>query len=170
MGSHQAQAQTPGDNPILGDLLVLLAQLSYASYIVLFKNFVGKYSLVTIMKWMFTYAFIFTLPFSSGDLMATDWQALGPQEIGALTFVVVGGTFFSYMLVLVGQKMLRPTVAGMYNYVQPVVSCAVAVAWGLDVFNMTKVFAVLMIFCGVYLVTASRSREEMVAHENEGRS
>ena len=96
--------------------------------------------------------------------------ALGPQEIGALTFVVVGGTFFSYMLVLVGQKMLRPTVAGMYNYVQPVVSCAVAVAWGLDVFNMTKVFAVLMIFCGVYLVTASRSREEMVAHENEGRS
>lgn len=104
MGSHQVQAQTPGDNPILGDLLVLLAQLSYASYIVLFKNFVGKYSLVTIMKWMFTYAFIFTLPFSSGDLMATDWLALGPQEIGALTFVVVGGTFFSYMLVLVGQK------------------------------------------------------------------
>ena len=122
------------------------------------------------MKWMFTYAFIFTLPFSSGDLMSTDWLSLGPQEIGALTFVVIGGTFLSYMLVLIGQKRLRPTVAGMYNYVQPVVSCAVAVAWGLDVFNLTKVLAVIMIFCGVYLVTASRSREEMIAHENERRS
>lgn len=52
-----------GDNPILGDILVLAAQCSYACYLVFFKNFVAKYSLFTIMKWMFTYAFICVLPF-----------------------------------------------------------------------------------------------------------
>ncbi len=162
LGSRpEGVASASGDYPLWGDLLVLTAQLSYAFYIVLFKNFVTKYSLVTLMKWMFTYAFIFTLPFSAGDLMATDWLALTGREIAALSFVVVCGTFLSYMLIVVGQKRLRPTVAGMYNYVQPVVACVVAIAWGMDQFNLTKALAVLLIFGGVYLVTASRSRAEM---------
>ena len=77
MGSQGNNAPAAsGGNPIWGDILVLGAQLSYALYIVLFKNFVQKYSLVTIMKWMFTYAFIFALPFSYSDLVATDWAAL----------------------------------------------------------------------------------------------
>lgn len=65
------------------------------------------------------------------------------------------------MLVFVGQKRLRPTVAGMYNYIQPLVACIVAVCWGMDTFNLTKTVAVLLIFGGVYLVTSSRSRAEM---------
>ena len=51
--------------------------------------------------------------------------------------------------------------AGMYNYIQPIVACLVAVSLGLDSFNSTKAVAVLLIFGGVYLVTASRSRAEM---------
>ena len=161
-GQAGAQAQT-GGNPIAGDLLVLGAQLSYALYIVLFKNFVQRYSLVTLMKWMFTYAFIFALPFSYNDLMATDWQALTLPALEGIAFVVVGGTFFSYMLVVVGQKTLRPTVAGMYNYVQPVVASIVSICLGLDTFNATKGVAVALIFGGVYLVTASKSRQELEA-------
>ena len=145
----------------LGDLLVLFAQLSYAFYIVRFKDFVNKYSLVTIMKWMFTYAFICTLPFSTNDLMNTRWSCLPAADVAGLAYVVVCGTFLCYMLVVVGQKTLRPTVAGMYNYVQPVVACVVAVCWNMDSFNLTKVIAVVLIFGGVYLVTISRSRKDM---------
>ena len=144
-----------------GDLLVLFAQLSYAFYIVRFKDFVNKYSLVTIMKWMFTYAFICTLPFSTNDLMNTRWSSLPAADVAGLAYVVVCGTFLCYMLVVVGQKTLRPTVAGMYNYVQPVVACVVAVCWNMDSFNLTKVIAVVLIFGGVYLVTISRSRKDM---------
>ena len=54
-GSHAAVAQAGNTTNIGGDLFVLLAQLSYASYLVLYKNFVNKYSIFTIMKWMFTY-------------------------------------------------------------------------------------------------------------------
>lgn len=161
--SHAATNASRGDNPILGDLLVLTAQMSYALYIVLFKNFVNKYSLITIMKWMFTYAFLCALPFSYNDLIATEWSCLEIGEIAAIGFIVVFATFINYMLIVVGQKNLRPTVAGMYNYIQPLVACVVSLSLGLDSFNMTKLFAIVMIFGGVYLVTISKSRVEMNA-------
>lgn len=153
-----ATATAAGAHPILGDLLVLFAQLSYAIYLVLFKNFICRYSLVTVMKWMFTYAFLCTLPFSYSSLVATDWFALGWDDVLAVAFIVVFATFVSYMFIIVGQKNLRPTVAGMYNYMQPVVACVVTVCLGLDSFNVMKGLAVAMIFVGVFLVTTSKSR------------
>ena len=127
----------------------------------LFKDFVGKYSLFTIMKWMFTYAFICALPFSYHDLLNVSWDMLTCTEIASLTFIVVGSTFFSYIFVVVGQKNLRPTVAGMYNYVQPIIASIVAVCWGMDSFNWVKVLSVGLIFGGVYMVTISRSRSDL---------
>lgn len=166
LGSQQnAAASTNGDNNIWGDILVLCAQLSYALYIVLFKDFVGKYSVFTIMKWMFTYAFICALPFSYDDILAVQWTSLGVAECLSLVFIVVGSTFLSYIFVIVGQKNLRPTVAGMYNYVQPIVACIVAVCWRMDSFNWIKGFSVVLIFGGVYLVTISRTRAEVEKHE-----
>ena len=162
LGSDQvSEVKAAGNHYIWGDLLVLLAQLSYALYFVLFKNFVNKYSLITIMKWMFTYAFICALPFSYNDLLHTGWKILQSTEIGAFIFIVVVSTFISYVLIVIGQKNLRPTVAGMYNYVQPLVASIVAVCWGMDTFNFVKIISVALIFGGVYLVTGSRSKAEM---------
>ena len=162
LGSHQSsETRIVGDNYILGDLLVLFAQFSYACYIVFFKHFVEKYSLFTIMKWMFTYAFICILPFSYMDLMQASWNALTINEVLSLLFIVVCCTFISYVCVVIGQKNLRPTVAGMYNYVQPVVASVIAICWGMDSFNLMKVLSVILIFVGVYLVTKSRSRADM---------
>ena len=167
-GSHvKNMASAGGDYAIWGDLLVLSAQFCYALYIVVYKDFVNKYSLITIMKWMFTYAFICIIPFSAGDLMQTAWSQLSWTEIMGLTYIVVCATFLSYMFIVVGQKILRPTVAGMYNYVQPLVACIVAVIWGMDTFNWIKAVAIVLIFSGVYLVTASRSRQEVEHYEAE---
>lgn len=138
----------------MGDLLVLFAQFSYALYIVLFKGLVGKYSPVTIMKWMFTYSFLATVPFSYGEVAATNWNMDFSIAL-SLAFVVVGGTFGSYMLLAVGQRRLRPTVAGMYNYIQPLVAGIVAICWGMDSFSLSKIVAAMLIFSGVYMVTVS---------------
>ena len=95
--------------------------------------------------------------------MATRWNELTPQTIVGILFIVIGATFISYMLIVIGQKNLRPTVAGMYNYVQPIVSCIVTIYIGLDTFSVTKGLAVILIFGGVYLVTASKSRADIEA-------
>jgi drug/metabolite transporter (DMT)-like permease len=111
------------------------------------------------MKWLFTFGSLFVLPFSFRELTMADWSSFTLSQILGIVYIVVAGTFISYILIVVAQKRLRPTVAGMYNYVQPIVACIVAVCLGLDSFNVVKGFAVALIFGGVYLVTTSKSRQ-----------
>lgn len=158
-GSSEGGAET--SSSIYGDLIVMTAQLSYALYFVLFKDFVTRYSLITTMKWMFTFAFICLIPFSASAISATEWGAITAMEWAALASVVVGATFISYILVVIGQRHLRPTVAGMYNYIQPLVACIVAILWGMDSFGISKAIAIMLIFTGVFLVTISRSKADM---------
>lgn len=148
-----------GNNPMMGDLLVLTAQLSYALYLTLYKNFIKKYSLVTLMKWMFTFATLVALPFSIKDICSTDFPSLTTAEIAGAAYVVVMGTFVAYILIMVGQKNLRPTIVGMYNYFQPIVATAVGLYLGLDSFSVMKGVAVALIFSGLYLVTISKARQ-----------
>lgn len=59
-------------------------------------------------------------------------------------------------------KTLRPTVVSMYNYVQPIVASTIAIAIGQDAFSITKLGSLLLVFAGVYLVTTSRRRHELI--------
>ncbi len=144
-----------GGNPVVGDLLVLTAQLSYALYLTLYKNFLQKYTLVTMMKWMFTFAALAIAPFAMSSLAAMEWSLVTPAMAAGAAYVVVFGTFVAYIFMMTGQKLLPPTVVGIYNYFQPIVASCVGLWLGLDVFTATKAFAVLFIFAGVYLVTTA---------------
>lgn len=152
---------------ILGDCLAIFAQISYALYMVLYKNFINRYSLVTIMKWMFTYSFLIMIPCTSSSLLSTAWGLLSFKDALIIAYVAFLGTFVCYLLVVVGLRQLRPTVAGMYNYVQPTVACMLAILWGLDSVTLPKVLAVACIFCGVYLVTASKTKKQIEEHHRQ---
>ena len=146
-----------GSSPALGDFIVLMAQLSYATYLTIYRNFIRKYSLVTLMKWMFLSAAIVSLPATSPLLLDTDWSAITLNEWLGVGYVTLFATYIAYICIMIGQKNLRPTIVGMYNYVQPIVATIVGVCLGLDSFTLPKVFAVLLIFSGVYLVTISKA-------------
>lgn len=148
-----------GSNPALGDVIVLCAQLSYALYLTLYRNFIRKYSLVTLMKWMFLSATVVGLPSSLKWLGATDWSAISPTEWGGIAYVVVCGTFLAYICIMIGQKTLRPTLVGMYNYVQPIVATITGICLGLDRFTPVKALAIALIFSGVWLVTISKAKD-----------
>lgn len=157
-----AGSATPvsGSNPALGDVIVLCAQLSYALYLTLYRNFIRKYSLVTLMKWMFLSATVVGLPSSLKWLGATDWSAISPTEWGGIAYVVVCGTFLAYICIMIGQKTLRPTLVGMYNYVQPIVATITGICLGLDRFTPVKALAIALIFSGVWLVTISKAKDQ----------
>lgn len=157
MGGHGSSAGMNVTNPVLGDILVLTAQLSYALYLTLYKNFIKKYSLVTLMKWMFTFASLAILPFSLPTIIATRWASITMAEAAGVAYVVLGGTFIAYIFVMIGQKALRPTLVGMYNYVQPIVATSIGIWMGLDVMTPVKGIAVAMIFSGVLLVNLSKA-------------
>lgn len=146
-----------GENPALGDFIVLMAQLSYALYLTLYRNFIKKYSLVTLMKWMFLSASIVGLPATIEYLKSTDWAAISMNEWLGIVYIVFFATYIAYICIMIGQKNLRPTIVGMYNYVQPIVASIVGIILGMDHFTFPKVVAVVLIFSGVYLVTMSKA-------------
>jgi drug/metabolite transporter (DMT)-like permease len=144
-----------------GNLLCILSCTSFALYLTLFKKLIIRYRVVTLMKWMFLFAVICSTPFCWQDVIRIDYSGLSGPIYLRIAYVVVMATFFSYLLIPVGQKFLRPTVVSMYNYLQPLVSSLVAVALGMDVFGWTKGGATLLILLGVYVVTQSKSRAQM---------
>lgn len=143
-----------------GDLQCLLAQCSFAIYLTFFKQLIGKYSVITLMKWMATFSTAVILPFTFTRVAALPWTEITMTTYLETAFVVVGGTFFAYIFSIQAQKILRPTIIAMYNYVQPIVACGVSVFAGLAIFGWRQALAVVLVFTGVYLVNKAPSPPE----------
>ena len=163
-----SNAATGGNNSnALGDLLCFTAQVSFAAYLTFFKGLPVKYHPVTCMKWMFTYAAICFIPFSYSEVSVIPFAEVGWKTWGEVAFVVVCSTFMSFLLLMTAQKVLRPTVLSMYNYMQPIVASVVSVIMGIGTFGWMKGLAVALVFSGVYLVTQSKSRAQMLKEMEE---
>lgn len=159
MSSASATSDHVGD--IRGDILCMLAQLSFALYLALFGKLVRRYSVVTVNKWMFLWSSLYILPLASPHLAANNWAAVSMGAWGEAAFVVFFGTFVSYLLMMKAQQILRPTVVSVYNYVQPIVSVSVSVVAGIAAFTVNQGIAVILVFTGVWLVIKSKSRRDV---------
>ena len=158
--SMQAAGSSLQLGDIRGDLLCVAGQVSYALYLTIFGKLTKKYSVFTVNKWMFLWATLLLLPFTASEALQTDVAALSTRTLLEVGYVVFFGTFVSYLLMINGQRTLRPTVVSMYNYMQPLVTVVVSVTLGLAVFTLTHALAVALIFSGVWLVAISRSRQK----------
>lgn len=145
-----------GEGNIWGDLLCMLAQFSFASYLALYQGLVKRYSTITCMKWMFLFSSLAIMPFTVPSLTELPWAEISSKTWIEVAFVVVACTFFAYLLMMRGQKSLTPTQVSVYNYVQPVVATLASTTMGLALFGWMQALAVLLIFIGVRLVARKR--------------
>lgn len=139
-------------NP-LGDTLCLVSQFSAACYFVFFVGVLRRYHPVTLMKWLFLFATVLTLLPMSGSLVALPGASFSLSELMAIGYVVIGGSFFSYLLLIVGQRHLEPPTVAAYNYVQPVIAAVVGIVLGLDIITWQKCLSLLLIASGVLLIS-----------------
>jgi len=147
-----------------GNLLIVGSSLAYSVYVVVSRPLSRKYSAVTIMKWMFLFSAILLAPFLYPSVLSApvfhratfDWR-----EWSALLFVLIFATFIPYLLVPMALKRLRPTTVSMYNYIQPIITALLAILMGQDRFSIQQALSALLVFLGVYLVTQSKSREDI---------
>lgn len=142
---------------LVGDALCFTAQVSCALYMVIFSNTIHRYSVVTLMKWLFLFSAIIVTMVTWPSVVAVDYASLPLKAWGEMLFIVFGGTFVSYIFFTGGQKLLRPTVVSMYNYVQPIVATVLSVAMGVGTFGVGKVISMAMVFVGVYIVTYAKN-------------
>ena len=142
----------------LGIVLTITNALCFALYLGVCRPVIQRYSVVTLMKWMFLFAFLVSLPFSARQLLALDYATVPSKVWWEVGYLIVFATFVAYFLIPVGQQRIRPTLVSMYGYLQPIIASAVGIAIGMDRLTWMKLLAALCVFAGVAIVNRSRAR------------
>lgn len=138
---------------IKGDLLILANATSYGMYLVLVKSLMKRYQPVTILKWIFTIGLFMVLPFGAGQLQGIPWETFPLSIWGAIAYVLLLVSCLSYLLNAFALKTVRASVVGIYIFLQPIMATIVALLADRDTLSVAKIFAAVMIFFGVYLVS-----------------
>ncbi|QRM88550.1 EamA family transporter [Lacinutrix sp. WUR7] len=149
-----------GDNVLLGNVMVFANAVSYSIYIIIIKKLTEKYHPFTFIKWLFVIGFFMVLPFGYQDVQEIKWETFSPYVYFSLGFVIIGATFFTYMLNPLGLKNLKASTVGTFIYLQPVIAGIFAISMGVDTLNVVKIVAMLLIFSGVYLVSKTPRLKE----------
>jgi drug/metabolite transporter (DMT)-like permease len=138
----------------LGDALIFLNATSYGLYLVLVKPIMHKYHPITVLKWIFTFGFIVIIPFGLSEIETVNW--IMPNHIMLkIGFVILFTTFFCYLLNIYGVKHVSPTIVSSYIYLQPILTAFIALMSGREEINNIVIVSSILIFIGVYLVSAS---------------
>ncbi len=146
-----------GSTTFSGDLLILINSASYGIYLVLVKPLMVKYSPLTIIKWVFSFGFLYVLPFGFIEFTQIDWKEMPLNIWMSVLFVVIATTFIAYSLNIYALKHVSPVIVSYYIYLQPLLATAFALFLGKDELSLIKIVSALFIFTGVYLVSQSKS-------------
>jgi len=147
------QATSPGENMLLGDLLIIINAISYSIYFVIVKPLMEKYHPIHIVRWIFTFGVFLILPFGIGDLLATDFSQFTTGAWAALALVVLGTTFMAYLLNVFGLKYLGAGITGTYIYTQPLFASVIGILLLGEQFSLRLALSTLLIGAGVLLAT-----------------
>jgi drug/metabolite transporter (DMT)-like permease len=142
-----------GASTWFGDLLIFINATSYGLYLVIVKPLMKKYKPITIIKWVFLFGYIAVFPIGWNEFTQIQWSEMPVVVIWETVYVIVATTFLAYLFNIYALKVLSPTVASSYIYLQPVLAGIFAVWLGRDYITWLKVVAAVLIFLGVYLVS-----------------
>jgi len=124
-----------GNNTFLGNLFILINATSYS---------------------LFLFGTIYVLPFGIGEFSQVNWGAMPAHAWYALAYVVIATTFIAYLLNVWSLQYVNPTLVGYYIYLQPLFATLVAVVFRGDALTVQEALYAVLIFAGVYLVSAGR--------------
>ena len=141
---------------MLGDFFIFMNATSYALYLVLVKRLIAKYHPFTILLMVFSFGFLFVLPFSIKPFLFIEWEGLDWTVMGSIVFVLIGTTILAYLFNAFALVHVRSSTAGSYIYAQPVVASFFAILMQKDSLQPKMIFCSALIFIGLYLVSKKK--------------
>ena len=146
---------------ILGICIAFLSVTAYSAHILIIRKVAGKFTPITIMKWMYLWSFILLSPLGIPEL---PHQRLFTSEFTLLPFLLVGYTaifasIIGSFLMPIALKRVKATAVSMYSTLQPLTASTAAIIIGQDVFSWDKPLAFILIVTGVFLVTHTASKQ-----------
>jgi drug/metabolite transporter (DMT)-like permease len=158
MTAGKELAATP--TALRGDLAIFFNAASYAIYLVIIKPLMLRYRPIIVIRWVFLFGLLFALPFSWPEFARIPWQQFDASDVAAVAFIVICCTFFTYLWNIYALRLLSPSTAGAYIYLQPLFAAVIAMLWLGERLTAMKLLAALLIFSGVYLVSFGLRRKE----------
>jgi len=140
----------------LGNTLFIVNATAYGLYLIVIKKVMEKYQPITVLKWVFTIAFIVNLPITYSSFNQINWE-MPPSIIASVVFVILGTTHMTYLFNGFALTKLKASTVSSFVYVQPLIGIIVAILSGQDQLNFTKVAAGILVLSGVYFASKKQT-------------
>lgn len=143
------------DQSVFGDLLVVGSSASYAVFLTTGRSFLKSQDQMWATAWLFCFGAVgltlLSLPYWQ-TLPRFEWTH---REAIAATYVLTFGTLAPYFLSNWALARTESSRVALFSYLQPVVACAVAVAFLGEPFTWRTLGAGALIFAG-FMICLSR--------------
>jgi drug/metabolite transporter (DMT)-like permease len=145
-----------------GDWLIVANSLCYGAYIAVSKNLMKRYNALSVIAWIFMVGCVITVPAGAISLAHVSVAAISWRVWLAILYIIVFPTAGAYFLNGWALARVPPSTVAVYIYLQPIIAFAVAPFVLGESLTYHTVFASLLIFAGVLVVTRRRSVQPAV--------
>ncbi len=144
------------DTTVIGDALVIVNSLAYASYLVLVRGYATKHGGLAVVAIGFSAGTLLALPFGAGALAASlpNMHAL---EWGLVAYVVLVATVFTYLTSAWALRFLDSSIVAVYIYLQPAVASVLAFLFLGERIGGRTIIGAALVLIGMSLVTYRRA-------------
>lgn len=147
----------------LGNVLILTNSFLYALYIVFSKDLVERYGALNVVTWIFLVGSVITVPVGIYSLQRENLAAISATTWVAVAFIIIFPTVVAYYLNAWALTRVPPSVVAVYIYMQPLIAFGFAPLLLGESWNWRTIFAAVMIFGGVALVTRDKDHSVHVS-------
>lgn len=146
---------------LIGDLFAVICAITYASYLVIIEGPSKRYGTVNLMKWIFLFTAIISLPLIF--TLSPDMKILTHTEwlpVGLLLFIVLFPTVYCYIVTPPSIKMIGSGLFSLYQYLVPVITCIVSIIFKIDTFHWYQPVSLVIIVGGVVLANYAKEKTD----------
>ena len=159
-------------NRILGDIMILLAALAYATYTVIYRFFINKTrddaesfkpSSIWIMTWVSLFGFLIITPMaliiSPEFLIPVSYFTIPPRVWIGISYLAFISTIGAYTFYLEGVKRLSASRAAIFQALVPLFGVLFSTIFLPEVFDVfVYPFALLLVIVGIILVNLKKNQ------------
>ena len=144
---------------LVGDLFAVVCSVTYAAYLVIIEGPSKRYGTVSLMKWVFLFTAIISLPLLltlPHDMKIVTHTELMP--VALLLFIVLFPTVYCYMVTPPAIRLVGSEILAFYQYLVPVITCVVSILIGIDTFHWYQPVSFVIIVAGVMLANYAKAK------------
>jgi drug/metabolite transporter (DMT)-like permease len=149
----------------IGDLIMVLAVISWALYSIYIKKISGKLPSLAIFGFTLAIGFLLMVPAAAIELSMVPVGTIGLAEMSALLYIGIFPSICSFLLWNRGVAMIGPSKASLSLNLIPVFGTVFAFFVLGEVIAIPQIIGGCLVFIGVFITSFSKKKTVQLAEE-----